>query len=139
MSKKPIELTPEQRRLAEQYEKEQQAKLSQQQVNLEKRDKMQQEAVAVAKYLMGLGMKMSRTQLIVDAGQGKRYPVNCEYVIGKNLHFTIMTHKTEILKLCKTMDSHRSLNGLASITDSCSLVMGLISLGAMNRVIPNRL
>ena len=99
---------------------------------------MRGEATAVAKFLAGLNIKKRRTQLVVEQA-GKRIPVNCEYVIGTNLHFTVMTHREAILKLCPTMDSHKSFNGLNSITDSCQLIMGLISLGAMNRVVPLRM
>jgi len=99
---------------------------------------MRAEAVNVAKYLVGLSLKMRRTQLVIEQA-GRRLPVNCEYVIGTKLHYAIMTHKEQILKLCPTMDSHKSFNGLNAIQDSCQLVMGLISLGAMNRVIPLRM
>merc|ERR1719264_2213470 len=37
------------------------------------------------------------------------------------------------------MESHKSFNGLKSIKDSCQLLLGLITLGAMHRVIPNRM
>lgn len=54
---------------------------------------MKAEAVAVAKFLAGLGLKMRRTQLVIDQPGGKRIPVNCEYIIGTKLHYAIMTHK----------------------------------------------
>ena len=66
-------------------------------------------------------------------------PVNCEYVKGTNLHFTVMKNKEKICKMCPTMNTMNNLNGLNGIKDSCNLVMGLIHLGAMNRVIPNRM
>lgn len=65
-------------------------------------------------------------------------PVNCEYVTGTNLHFEILQKKAEILKMTPTINKMKNLNGLEGIKDSCTLVMGLIHLGAMNRVIPNR-
>ena len=139
MSQKPIELTAAQKKLAETYEKEQKANEEAQQNAQKKIEKMKIEAIAVAKYLVGLGIKTRRTQLIVDATGGKRIPMNCEYVIGTNLHLAVMTHRDEILKLCPTMDAHKTFDGLKGIQESCQLVMGLISLGAMNRVIPLRL
>ena len=50
-----------------------------------------------------------------------------------------MTNAEKILKLVPTMESHKSFNGLKSIQDSCQLLLGLITLGAMHRVIPNRM
>ena len=61
MSKKPIELTAEQRKLAEQYEKEQNAKIEAAQNNQKKVETMKVEAAAIAKYLAGLGIKSRRT------------------------------------------------------------------------------
>lgn len=43
------------------------------------------------------------------------------------------------MKMVPTMDSHKSLNGLAGVADSCNLIGGLISFNIMNRVIPNRM
>ena len=50
-----------------------------------------------------------------------------------------MTNAEKILKMVPTMETHKSFNGLKSIQDSCQLVLGLISLGSMYRVIPNRM
>ena len=138
MSKKPIELTAEQRKLADQYEKEQNAKIEAAQNNQKKVETMKVEAAAIAKYLAGLGIKSRRTQLVIEQAGGKKVPMNCEYVLGTNLHLAIMTHRDEILKMCPTMDTHKSFDNLKGIQESCQLVMGLISLGAMNRVIPMR-
>lgn len=99
---------------------------------------MKVEAAAIAKYLAGLGIKSRRTQLVIEQAGGKKVPMNCEYVLGTNLHLAIMTHRDEILKMCPTMDAHKSFDNLKGIQESCQLVMGLISLGAMNRVIPMR-
>jgi hypothetical protein len=88
---------------------------------------------------MGLGMRTRRTQLIVNGAGGKKFPVNCEYVLGKDLHFQIMVNKDKILKMIPTMGKGAELNGLTSIQDSCKLVMGLIQFQAMGRVIPNRM
>jgi len=84
-------------------------------------------------------MPTRRSQLIVEGGDGKKKAVNCEYVVGTKLHFTIMTNAEKIMKLVPTMESHKSFNGLKSIQDSCQLVLGIISLGSMYRVIPNRM
>ena len=42
------------------------------------------------------------------------------------------------MKLIPTMDSHKSLNNLAGVADSCQLIGGLISFNIMNRVVPHR-
>lgn len=76
---------------------------------------MKKEAEAVAKFLIGLEMPTRRSQLIVEGGDGKKKAVNCEYVVGTKLHFTIMTNAEKILKLVPTMESHKSFNGLKSI------------------------
>ena len=68
----------------------------------------------------------------------KRMVLNCEYVTGTNLHLQVMSNKEKILKLCPTMETHKTFNHLETIEDSCNLVMGLIALGAMVRVIPFR-
>ena len=68
----------------------------------------------------------------------KRSVLDCEYVSGTNLHFTIMSYKEKILALCPTMDDHKSFNGLNKVEDSCNLLMSLIVLGAVTRVVPFR-
>ena len=68
----------------------------------------------------------------------KRSVLNCEYITGTNLHFTIMSNKEKILKLCPTMESHRTFNGLKDIGDSCNLLQGILAMGVMARVIPFR-
>lgn len=51
----------------------------------------------------------------------------------------MIRNKDAIIKLVPTMNSHKSLDGLSSIQNSCSLISGLVSFGVMNRVIPNRM
>ena len=68
----------------------------------------------------------------------KRSVLNCEYITGTNLHFAIMSNKEKILKLCPTMESHRTFNGLKDIGDSCNLLQGILAMGVMARVIPFR-
>ena len=100
---------------------------------------MMEEAKAVAKFLIDLNMRQRRTQLIIEQEGGKRAVVNCEYVTGTDLHFNVMSNSDKILKLCPTMDAVKPLNDLKSIQDSCQLIMLLISLGTMNRIVPNRM
>lgn len=98
------------------------------------------EAAAVAKFLLEkVSEKLHRTQLIIKQAGGKMIPINCEYVNGKNLHFCVLENKAAILKMVPTMNSVKDMNGLAGISDSCTLIMGLVQFGAMNRVIPNRM
>ena len=54
---------------------------------------MREEAAAVGKFLLGLGIKSKRTQLIVEqqTPQGpKKKAVNCNYILGTNLHVAIL-------------------------------------------------
>ena len=79
---------------------------------------MQEEATAVAKFLLSTDLKMKRTQMLVETrveDKVKRSVLNCEYITGTNLHFAIMSHKEKILKLCPTMESHKTFNGLKDI------------------------
>ena len=102
---------------------------------------MQEEAKEVAKFLLKTDLKMRRTQMLVEKkveDKMKRMVLNCEYVTGTNLHLQVMSNKDKILKLCPTMETHKTFNGLEKIEDSCNLIMGLIALGAMVRVIPFR-
>lgn len=102
---------------------------------------MTQEATEVAKFLMTVDLKMKRTQMLVETrveDKVKRSVLNCEYITGTNLHFNIMSHAEQILKLCPTMETHKGFNGLKKVEDSCNLLMGMIALGAMARVIPFR-
>lgn len=78
-------------------------------------EKMKEEAMAVAKFLIGLQIKSRRTQLIVDLPGGKRQAVNCDYVHGTNLHLEILKNKDKIMKMVPTIDSINSLNELKSI------------------------
>ena len=78
-------------------------------------EKMKDEAMAVAKFLIGLQIKSRRTQLIVDLPGGKRQAVNCDYTHGTNLHLEILKNKDKILKMVPTIDSINSLNELKSI------------------------
>ena len=61
MASKSIELTEEQRKLAEQWEKEQKKKQEVMMKQGEKVEKMREEAAAVGKFLLSLGIKSRRT------------------------------------------------------------------------------
>lgn len=65
-SKNNLELTAEQRKLADQWEKEQQAKQDLQTKHGEKMEQMRDEAANVGKFLLSLDIKSRRTQLIVE-------------------------------------------------------------------------
>jgi len=57
---------------------------------------MREEAAAVGKFLLSLDIKSRRTQLIVDSQtpQGpKKKAVNCNYILGTNLHVAVLSHK----------------------------------------------
>ena len=65
-SKNNLELTAEQRKLADQWEKEQQAKQDLQTKHGEKMEQMRDEAANVGKFLLSLDIKSRRTQLVVE-------------------------------------------------------------------------
>jgi len=79
------------------------------------REKCGQEAEAVAKFLMNLDLKMRRTQLMIKEHGGKHRYMNAEYVLGKDLHFQILSNSAKIIKLCPNIDSRMSLNKLSNI------------------------
>lgn len=82
---------------------------------------------------------MRKTQLSVKGADGKQRSINCEYVVGKDLHFTVMQNAKKIMPMVPNINKNMNLNDLAGIRDSCALIMILIQLGKMNRVVPNHL
>ena len=77
MSAKQLELTKEQKAMAEEYEAKQKAAMSQQSKAMAKQEEMKKEAKEVATFLIGLEMKSRKTQLIIDGKDGKKKAVNC--------------------------------------------------------------
>lgn len=84
-------------------------------------------------------MRVRKTQLSVKGADGKQRSINCEYVVGKDLHFTVMQNAKKIMPMVPNINKNMNLNDLAGIRDSCALIMILIQLGKMNRVVPNHL
>ena len=79
-----MEITEEQKKLAAKFEEEQNEKkrLMEQQRSL--KEKGEAEAEAVTKFLMGLEMKLRRTQLIVQNPKTQKHmSVNSSYLLGK--------------------------------------------------------
>jgi len=64
---------------------------------------------------VGLGLKTRRSQLVIREKDGKARVVNCEYVLGKDLHLGVLLNKDKILKIVPEMNSIKDLNGLTSI------------------------
>ena len=91
------------------------------------KEQCEAEADAIAKWLLSQDMKPRKTQLVVkDQATQKQRPVNCEYYLGKDLHFLILSNAKKIMKMCPKLKTRVQLNELANLHDSCNLVMTLI-------------
>jgi hypothetical protein len=77
--------------------------------------KVKVEAEKVAKFLLDLQLRTKRSQLVVTGTGGKKFPVNCEYILGTNLHLAVLSNKDKILKMIPEMNAIKDLNGLCSI------------------------
>ena len=58
-------------------------------------------------------------------------------LLGKDLHFAIISNAKEIMKMCPKINSMQSLNNLETLQDSVQLLAILIQLKKMDRVIPH--
>ena len=132
-----MEISEEQKRMAAKYEKELEARQKAKAEMESIRSTAEKEADAVARYIQNLDIRLRKTQLIVQHPKTmKQQAVNSQYIIGKcekrmdralksnfwnlcsigkDLHYEILTHAKEILKLCPTIDEKSKLNGLTNL------------------------
>jgi hypothetical protein len=102
--------------MAAKYEKELEARQKAKAEMESIRSTAEKEADAVARYIQNLDIRLRKTQLIVQHPKTmKQQAVNSQYIIGKDLHYEILTHAKEILKLCPTIDEKSKLNGLTNL------------------------
>jgi hypothetical protein len=59
------------------------------------------------------------------------------YVLGKDIHFAILSNAAEIMKMCPKINQKSPLNNLQHLSDSVLLLGILIQLKKMDRVIPH--
>lgn len=56
-------------------------------------------------------------------GKGDRdVDMPVDYCLGKDIHFTILSHKKELMAMAKNINQHTSLNGLETLEDSIHLL-----------------
>jgi hypothetical protein len=60
-------------------------------------------------------------------------------LLGKDVHFTILSHAKEILKIVKTIATTVELHNLEKIEDSVQLCAMMFRLRKMTQIIPHRL
>jgi hypothetical protein len=75
-------------------------------------------------------------QLPNGARQERSFAI--EYVRGVDLHFLILKHAAEVLKICKTIGTQAELNQLTKIDDSIRLCTLLLNINKMTRLYPNK-
>ena len=63
--------------------------------------------------------------------------LNFVWLLGKDIHFCILSNADEIIKMCPKINQTSNLNGLKHLQDSVLLLGVLIQLKKMDRVIPH--
>lgn len=135
------EITEKQRKLAAEWEENKKREAAAMQAKKENLLACDAEAEKVTKYLSGLNLKMRKTILAVKGLNQQKQQIektySIEYVLGKDIHFAILSNAKDILKMCPKINSMQSLNGLQHLNDSVMLLGILIQLKKMDRVIPH--
>ena len=62
-----------------------------------------------------------------------------DYCLGKDIHFVVLTHATELLKMSAYIQTKQNLNGLQKIEDSVLLLTILMQFNMFVFLIPQRL
>ena len=124
------EITEQQRKLAAEWEENQRKQQAQMAAHREDLLACEQEATAVTKFLSGLDLKMRKTILAVKGlnkqGGTMEKTYSIEYVLGKStssdltrlwllgkdIHFAILSNADAIIKMCPKINQTSSLNGL---------------------------
>lgn len=64
---------------------------------------------------------------------------NIDYFLGKDIHFTVLTHAKELLKMCPFIQEKQTLNDLSKIEDSVMLLTILKEMGKLVKLYPHRM
>jgi hypothetical protein len=59
--------------------------------------------------------------------------------LGKDIHFTVLTHAKELLKMCPFIQEKQTLNDLSKIEDSVMLLTILKEMGKLVKLYPHRM
>ena len=62
-----------------------------------------------------------------------------DYCLGKDIHFTVISHRQEILAMAKEIQKRVDMKGLQSIEDSINLLDGLLKFKKLVKVGPSRM
>ena len=95
----------------------------------------------IAKFLKSK-VKLRPTLLmhkIVNGAKEKEVDMPVDYFLGKDIHFTIINHRKEILPLAKEIQARKNLNGLEKIEDSLHLLGILSNFKKLVKLAPHRL
>jgi hypothetical protein len=85
---------------------------------------VEKECEAIAKFIKEkVKLRPTLVMYKVPLGKGEKdVDMPVDYCLGKDVHFTVLSHKKEILALAKELDKHANFNGLKSIEDSMRLL-----------------
>jgi small-conductance mechanosensitive channel len=99
-----LSVSEKQRQLAQEFEKQQQKMQEDYQQKLEIYNVCEKEAEAISKFLKEK-VKLRPTLVMYKmavAGKGeKEVDMPVDYCLGKDIHFTVLTHRKEILAMAK--------------------------------------
>ena len=76
---------------------------------------------------------------IAKGGGKKEVDMPIDYFLGKDIHFTIINHRKEILAMAKELVARKNLNGLEKIEDSLQLLGILANFKKLVKLYPHRL
>lgn len=104
-------------------------------------DVLEKEFEAIAKFLKDK-VKLRPTLLMHKIKIGvteKDMDMPIDYCLGKDIHFTVISHRVEILAMAKEIQKRKDLKGLESIGDSIVLLDGLMTFKKLVKIGPSRL
>lgn len=103
--------------------------------------KCEKEAEALIKFLEKKELKKFKSILVEEGmlnGVKQERSFAIEYVRGIDLHFLVLKHAAEVLKICKTIATQTELNQLVRIDDSIRLFTLLLNINKLSRLQPNK-
>lgn len=109
-----VTLTEKQKKLAKDYDKEMAKEQARQEKDAKLYELLEKDCDKIAKFLKSK-VKLRPTLLmheIVNGPKTKQVDMPIDYFLGKDIHFTIISHRNEILPLAKEIQARKDLNGL---------------------------